>query len=90
MVPRGWVGPQWRKPSLHVSCLKKSSSPEPAGQFESNLIQIILVYIYIKGIQVCSNKLSDPLQGEIITKIRKGHLKFFLSRTTGPEKLRFK
>jgi hypothetical protein len=41
----------------------------------------------VKGIQVCSNKGSGPLQkGDNHKKVRMGwgHLKIFFSRTTGP------
>jgi hypothetical protein len=43
----------------------------------------------IKGIQVYTNKEPGHLQSEIIAKIGWGHLIFLLSRTTGPEKLKF-
>jgi hypothetical protein len=38
-----WSGVEWGKPFKHVFIFeKKSSSPEPAGQIQSNLMQIIL------------------------------------------------
>jgi hypothetical protein len=38
--------------------LKKNSSPEPAGQFQSNLVQTYCMM----GIQVYSNEGQSPLQ----------------------------
>jgi hypothetical protein len=46
----------------------------------------------VKGIQICSNKWSGPLQREDNYKNEKmewGHLEIFFSRITGPEKLKF-
>jgi hypothetical protein len=37
---------------------KESSSPEPDGQIQSDLIQLS----WVKEIQVCSNKGPGPLQ----------------------------
>jgi hypothetical protein len=48
--------------------LKKKSSPEPAGQFKSNLVQIILGYMEFKIVQMKGQIL---FKGEIITKIKK-------------------
>jgi hypothetical protein len=60
MIPGGWVGPQWRKPFLHVFIWEKIFSPEPAGQFQSKLVHIVLG---IKG--------HVFLKGEIMTKMQK-------------------
>jgi hypothetical protein len=46
MLPLGWMGPQWGKPFLHVFILENNllkSSPESAGEFQSNLIKIIIL-----------------------------------------------
>jgi hypothetical protein len=71
------------------SFLKKPSSPEPAGQIQSNLVQIILGWKEIKFIQISGQVL---FKGEIILKNVKmgwGHLTIFFSRIAGPEKLKF-
>jgi hypothetical protein len=44
-------------------------------------------YLWVKGMQVCSNKGQGSLQrgnNHKNVKIGWGHLKFFFSRTTGP------
>jgi hypothetical protein len=45
--------------------MEKPTSPEPAGQIQSNLIQIIVD----EGIQVCLSKGSGSLLREIIKKM---------------------
>jgi hypothetical protein len=47
---------------------KKSSSPEPAGQIQSNLVQIILGWREFKFVQIKGQIL---FKGEIITKMSK-------------------
>jgi hypothetical protein len=51
----------------YIEIFKKSSSPEPAGQNQSNGTN----YPWVKGIQICSNKGPGLLQkgGGVITKI---------------------
>jgi hypothetical protein len=55
-------------------------SPEPAGQFQSNLVQIIL---RLKEFRIVQIKGQVFFKGEIITKIRSVHLKI-LSITNKP------
>jgi hypothetical protein len=52
-----------------------------------NLIKLGTNYPWVKGIQLCSSKGPSPLQrgdNHKNVKIGWGHLKIFLSRTTGP------
>ena len=52
-----------------------------------NSIKLGKNYPWVKGIQVCSNKGSGPLQrgdNHKNVKMGLGHLKIFFSRTTGP------
>jgi hypothetical protein len=51
---------------MHWIFKKKSSSPEPAGQIQSNLLQIILGLREFKFVQIKSQVL---FKGEIITKM---------------------
>jgi hypothetical protein len=67
-----------------IKNLYKSSSPELACQFQSNLVQIILGYRESKIVHIKGQVL---FKGEIIAKMGWGHLEIFL-RTTKPEKLR--
>jgi hypothetical protein len=71
MVSEGVTEPQWGKPFLPVFILekifKKFSSPELTGQFQSNLIQIILEYM---GIRVLQIKDQVFFKGEIIVKVQ--------------------
>ena len=63
----------------------KKSSPEPLGIIQSNLVQIILGWRGFKIVQI--KKRPGPLQrgdNHKNVKIAWGHLKIFLSRTTGP------
>jgi hypothetical protein len=53
------------------------------------LIKLDKNYLCIKGMYVCTKKGPGPLQREIIAKIGWCHLKYFFSRTSLPEKLRF-
>jgi hypothetical protein len=64
---------------------KKSSSPEPAGQFS---IKLGTHHPWVKGILNCLNKGPGPPQrgdNHKNTKMGWGHLKIFSSRTTEPE-----
>jgi hypothetical protein len=49
-----------------LKSLKKSSSPEPAGQIQSNLVQIIFGWREFKFVQI---KVQVLFRGEIITKM---------------------
>jgi hypothetical protein len=51
MVRRGQVGATIGKPFSYVFMLEKSS-PEPASQFQSNFIQIILALREFKFVQI--------------------------------------
>jgi hypothetical protein len=55
-----------KKVKIHWIFKKKSSSPEPAGQIQSNLIQIILGWREIKFVQIRGQIF---FKGEIITKM---------------------
>jgi hypothetical protein len=73
------IANEWK----YTGIFKKSSSPEPHCQIQSNLAQITLGW---REIRVCSNKGPGRLQrgdNHKNVKIRWGHLKV-LSRTTGP------
>jgi hypothetical protein len=63
---------------------KKSTSPEPAGQFQSNLIHIILGYREFQIIQIKDHPLPKGDNAEMGWR----HLKIF-SRTTELEELIF-
>jgi hypothetical protein len=59
---------------------------------EPNLIKLGANYFCIKGIEVCTNKGSSPLQmgdNHKNAKIGCVHLKIFVSRITKPEKFGF-
>ena len=77
----------YRRYSCHHRCRCKlftfSSSPEPLGQIQPNLVQIILRQRGFKFVQM---KDLTSIKGKI--EIGWFHLKIF-SRTTGPEKLKF-
>jgi hypothetical protein len=77
---------------------KKSSSPEPAGQFQCLLFVYLFIaaramklginYAWVKGILLFSNKGPDALQrggNHKNAKMGWGHLKHFFSRTSEPE-----
>jgi hypothetical protein len=64
----------------------KSSSPEPAGQNQSNLVQIILWGREFKFVQINGQVLFI---GEIIVKMGWGHYKILFFRTMKPENLNF-
>jgi hypothetical protein len=53
MVPGSREGPQWGN-HIYICLYWKKSSPEPAGQFQSNLISTN--HPWVKGIQSYTNK----------------------------------
>jgi len=53
---------------IYREMLKKSSSQEPIGQFQPNLVGIV---VGGWGIQICSNKGTGVFWGPVRGKIRK-------------------
>jgi hypothetical protein len=63
------VGRGFNRENHTYMCLySKKSSPEPAGQFQSNLVEIILG---LKEFEIIQKKGQVLFQGEIITEVQK-------------------
>jgi hypothetical protein len=80
MVREYQMGPQVGKNIFSYACIDKyikRPSPKPAGQFDSNLILIILAWIEFKFVQKGSN-LHQRGDNDKNTNIRWGSLKYFL------------
>ena len=75
-------GDNYEIAKIHWQNFKKSSSPEPLGQFQPNLAQSILGWREFKFVQMKGPAL---LQGEIITKYRKYIDK--IKKSSSPEPL---
>ena len=63
----------------YIDDFRKSSSPEPLGQFQPD--------IRVTESQICSNKATLPFLSRDINKIAKMHLRrlrIYLSTTAGP------
>jgi hypothetical protein len=85
---KGVSGGHNRETYLHVFIFKKSFSPESVGQFQSNLVKIMIRKRKFKIVQI---KGQVFFKGEIITKlsIKNAVISKSFSRTAEPEELIF-